>query len=271
MEWLKRSNGSTNRLMAKKVLLFTTIGKLSEESQAHVNASFSTWKQYGFDVVVFGEEFHKDLCNEFGFTLDTEYERSEFGLPLVRSLFLRSLDYKGYDLYCYLNSDIIFNKDPKQYLDQIEFENFVAVGQRLDVWDYPDTTKQELHNPGGIDYWFFTPQFRDWSDMPDFTIARGRFDHWIMGACLETNHPVVDLTEVFIPIHPEPKVRVTANWGKLYADNNPKLAYQIFRNSYMFARARKHGQTDMSTHIMTTQGLTLRKNKPVNEFGKIFV
>ena len=257
--------------MAKSVLLFTTIGKLSDESKIHVDASFNTWKQYGFDVVVFGENFHQDLCNKFGFSLQTDYERTEFGLPLVRSLFENALEYEGYDLYCYVNSDIIFNKNPRQYLDKIDFENFVAVGQRLDVWDYPNITKQEIHNPGGIDYWFFTPGFRKWDDMPDFTIARGRFDHWIMGACLETEHPVVDLTEVFLPIHPEPKVRITANWAQLYADNNPKLAYQIFRNSSMFSRAQKHGQTNMSTHIMTDDGLVMRKIKPANEFGKIFV
>ena len=57
--------------MDKKILLFTTIGKLSDESQAHVNASFKSWKDYGLDILAFGETFHKDLCNEFDAILDT--------------------------------------------------------------------------------------------------------------------------------------------------------------------------------------------------------
>lgn len=257
--------------MGKKVLLFTTIGKLSEESKVHVNDSFSTWKQYGFDVLVFGEEFHKDLCKEFGFTLDLEYEKSEFNIPLVRGLFEKALTYKGYDLFCYLNSDIIFGTDPSPFLDSITFDNFMAVGQRMDVWDYPNTSRSELHNPGGIDYFFFTPNFRDWSDMPDFSIARGRFDHWLMGASLEAGYPTIDLTEVFVPTHPEPKHRVHAEWWRHYAEDNSKLGYQIFRNAILFTEAAKHGQTNMTSHIMTSDGLTIRKHRPANEFGKIFV
>ena len=256
--------------MDKKIVLFTTIGKLSDEAKIHVNDSFTSWKEFGFDVVVFGEDFHDTLCDRFGFILDTDYEKSEFNIPLVRGLFEKALTYKGYDLYCYLNSDIIFKTNPKPYLNQIKFKNFMAVGQRLDVWNYPNITKSEIHNPGGIDYFFFTPEFREWSDMPDFSIARGRFDHWLMGVSLESGHPIVDLTEVFLPIHPEPEKRITAKWWDLYAEGNSKLAYQIYRNAIWFTKARKHGQTDMTPFVMTQDGLVERKHIPQNEFGKQF-
>jgi len=55
--------------MGKKIALFTTIGKLSEESIVHVNASFSSWSKYGFDVIVFGEDFHEEICKEYNFIL----------------------------------------------------------------------------------------------------------------------------------------------------------------------------------------------------------
>jgi len=256
--------------MSKKTVLFTTIGKLSDESKVHVNASFTSWKKFGYDVIVFGEEFHKELCDEFGFILDTDYERSEFNIPIVRGLFEKALSYKEYEVLCYLNSDIIFNASPREYIDQIDYKDFMAVGQRLDVYDYPNISKSELHNPGGIDYFFFTRNFRDWSDMPDFSIARGRFDHWLMGASLEINKPVVDLTKVFIPIHPEPKKRVTAEWWTLYNDLNYKLAYQIFRNTYYYGIAQKHGQTDMTPLMMTDKGLINREEIPKNEYGRQF-
>ena len=113
--------------MGKKILLFTTIGKLSEESQAHVNASFQSWKDYGLDILVFGETFHKKLCSKFDAILDTSVEKSEFGIPLVRSLFVKALQYEGYDLYCYINSDIIFNKDPKPLLELIDYKSFISL------------------------------------------------------------------------------------------------------------------------------------------------
>lgn len=73
--------------MGKKTLLFTTIGKLNEETYKNSTDAFESWG--GFDVVVFGEDFdqHKEICDKYGFTLDTDYERTEFGLPIVRSLF----------------------------------------------------------------------------------------------------------------------------------------------------------------------------------------
>lgn len=256
--------------MDRKIVLFTTIGKLSEESKLHVNDSFTSWKEYGFDVIVFGEDFHVDLCESFGFILDTEYDRTEFGLPLVRGLFEKALDYKGYDLYCYVNSDIIFNTNPRPFIDQIQFKNFMAVGQRLDVWGYPNIIKSEIHNPGGIDYFFFTPEFRDWSDMPDFSVARGRFDHWLMGASLESGHPLVDLTEVFLPTHPEPIQRKPGDPATLYNNGNYKLAYQVFRNMTLFLEEKKHGQTDMTPFVMTHDGLVERVHIPKNEFGKQF-
>ena len=74
--------------MGKKIALFTTIGKLSDESKVHVHASFSSWSSYGFDVIVFGEDFHEEICNEYGFILDTDYERSEFNVPLMRGLLM---------------------------------------------------------------------------------------------------------------------------------------------------------------------------------------
>lgn len=256
--------------MAKKIVLFTTIGKLSDESKVHVQASFSSWSKYGFDVIVFGEDFHKELCSEFGFTLDTDYERSEFNVPLMRGLFTKAQTYTGYDVLCYLNSDIIFNTSPREYIDEISFNEFMAVGQRLDVWDYPNISKEELHLPGGIDYFFFTPNFIDWSSMPDFSVARGRFDHWIMGTALGLNKPVIDLTQVFIPIHPEPKNRVTGEWWTLYNQGNSRLGYQIMRNNWWYQKEKIHGQTDMTPFVMTDNGLINRITIPKNEYGRQF-
>jgi len=93
----------------------------------------------------------------------------------------------------------------------------------------------------------------------------------LMGAALETNYPTVDLTEVFVPIHPEPRVRITAKWWDLYSEGNSKLAYQILRNYAWFKQDRKHGQTNMTSHFLTPTDIKIRKNKPANEFGKIFI
>ena len=111
--------------MNKKVLLFTTIGKLNDETSRFVTAAFSSWKKWGFDVVVFGEDFHKDLCDQYGFTLNLNYEKSEFGIPIVRSLFLEAQKYEGYDLYSFINSDIIFHKNLFPIINSINIKDFM--------------------------------------------------------------------------------------------------------------------------------------------------
>jgi hypothetical protein len=114
--------------MGKKILLFTTIGKLNDETHRYVTAAFSSWKKWGFDVVVFGENFHKDLCSQYNFKLNLKYEKSEFNIPLVRSLFLKAQKYKNYDLYCFINSDIIFHQNPTSIINSIDLKDFMVVG-----------------------------------------------------------------------------------------------------------------------------------------------
>lgn len=272
--------------MNKKVLLFTTVGKLNDETSRFVTAAFSSWKKWGFDVVVFGEDFHKDLCDQYGFTLNLNYEKSEFGLPIVRSLFLEAQKYEGYNLYSFINSDIIFHKNLFPIINSINLKDFMVVGQRMDIFDLPDINylkedykeisskisplKTFLHNPGGIDYFCFTPGFWDLSTMPDFSIARGRFDHWLMGKALtQGKGPVIDLSKTFLPYHPEPKNRVTGDYAKLYGKGEFKLAYQILRNNVLYSHSGLHGQVDMAPFYMTLTNIKKRTNIPKNEFGKI--
>lgn len=255
--------------MKRKTLLFTTIGKLSSESKTNVKRAFSSWKKHNYDVIVFGENQHKELCNEYAFNLVLDYERNEFGLPLVKSLFHEIKKVTGYDVYCYINSDITFTKSPQFFIDNIEETNFLLVGQRLDV--FPDG-RREIHNPGGIDYFFYTPDF--WNveeDAPDFSIARGRFDHWLMGyAYTKGNGIVVDLSKDWLPLHYEPKDRTTGDFVKLFNIGNSKLAYQILRNSYYFGKERLHGQTNMAKYYFENNILKTRVNTVKNEFGELF-
>jgi hypothetical protein len=155
----------------------------------------------------------------------------------------------------------------------------------MDIWDLPPINylkedieeisskisplKTFLHNPGGIDYFCFTPDFWDLSTMPDFSIARGRFDHWLMGKALtQGKGPVIDLSNVFLPLHPEPKNRVIGDYSVLYHEGNIKLGYQILRNNIYFQYSKLHGQVDMAPLILTSAGIKKRINIPKNEFGK---
>lgn len=279
--------------MDKRILLFTTIGKIEGETKKFITASFSSWQRQGVDVVVFGEKYHNDLCAEYGFTLDLDYKKDEFGLPIVRSLFQASQRYVGYDVYCYTNADIIFHSDLRASLNAIPFESYLAVGQRIDIHqlpviDYRTQThesisnmiaecRQELHNAGGIDYYAFTPQFWLLDNMPSFSIARGRFDHWLMGYALTKGvGPVVDITKTFTIYQPEPEERScgTGDPAEAYNNDNPRLGYQLFRNILMYTYAGLHGQTDMAPYYLVFREespIVIKRTEeeiPANEFNQ---
>ena len=210
--------------MSKKILFFTTSGPIdSQEKVIATTAAFSSWKKWGFDVVLFGEDYHKDLCEEYDFILNTDVEKEE-GLPLIKSIFEQGLAYEGYDCYCYINTDIILLENIQRYIDAIQEDNFCAVGQRIDVWDLPPINfltesyndilkkiyplKKELHQHVGIDYFCFTPGFWDPKDFPRFRIARSTFDNWLINhGITQGQGKMIDLSHTFQPLQLEPNSR----------------------------------------------------------------
>ena len=65
--------------MDRRVLLFTTLGRPNQESERFITASFSSWKKYGFDVMVFGDSDILDITKKWGFNLNLNAEKNEFG------------------------------------------------------------------------------------------------------------------------------------------------------------------------------------------------
>jgi hypothetical protein len=238
--------------MDKKILLFCSSGPIdSEEKKLTTTAAFTSWKRFNFDVLFLGEEYHKELCDEYGFILDTQVEKDR-GLPIIRNIFQKALSYPGYDYYCYINTDIILLEDINEFLNVIKKteEEFCVVGQRINVYDLPPINfskhsydnilsiiyllKKELYQHTGIDYFCFTPNFWDVNQIPDFRIARGFFDNWLINyGITEGNGKMIDLSYVFQPIHPEPNVRPKVE-GQLLQDviqnriigNSDKIRFQ---------------------------------------------
>ena len=106
--------------------------------------------------------------------------------------------------------------------------------------------------------------------MPEFSIARGRFDHYLMGyAMTKGNGPVIDLTKDWVPIHPEPRERLHGDPAILYSQGHAKLAYQIFRNSIHYQHSGLHAQIDMTKFYFRGGEIEERENTIKNEAGII--
>ena len=230
----------------KKIIFFTTsIEPKNEESKTILDASFSSWKKLGIEVLIYCEQDYHSIAKKYGFKIVSDFKKDNFGLPIVKSLFNETHKNYNRDFYVYLNSDIIIEEKFLDIIKQIDLDEFMLLGRRKDVYGVPKVDfinhskkeihlklkkhKTEVHNELGIDYFGYTNGFWDLSKMPKFRIARARFDHWLTGFALSQQKPVIDISKVYQPIHFEPNDRLEINWISLLMKSKIKF-YQFLLN-----------------------------------------
>jgi hypothetical protein len=181
--------------------------------------AIQSWLRMGNDVevILVGEEDGlAEVAAEYGVKHLPDVTRSEWGTPLVSSIFNLARNASDSPLLCYVNADILllpsFIDTAHKVTDQTE--NFLVVGQR---WDFEVTdlldfssswdarvwaqaqTRGSLHTPSGSDYFIFPRQI--FSDMPPFAIGRAGWDNWMIYQARKNHWPVIDATHDLMIIH----------------------------------------------------------------------
>lgn len=158
------------------------------------------------EILLFGEQtdsIAQDLCRDLGINFIYEYRRSEMsGIPFVNDLFSRTENFCESDFYCYTNCDMIYLQD---FVDTVNFFNELKTdkkkfmcGARWDtneikqILDFQSLTSAEIkemtrigerHSSFGIDYFIF--QKNTFMNMPDFMMARAKFDNFILSHAID--------------------------------------------------------------------------------------
>ncbi len=169
------------------------------------------------EVILMGnEEGTADVCKEFGIRHIPGLELSEYGTPLVNSIFQNAQDAASHPVMCYVNSDIIFMSDLMGAIQLVTMQNasFLLVGCRWDIWivehlsfipewenNLKDLVKRDgkLHGPNGIDYFIFPKGF--FMEILPFVIGRLAWDWWLIWYARSRKAPVVDSTPINVVIH----------------------------------------------------------------------
>ena len=168
------------------------------------------------EVILFGdEEGMAEVATEFGIRHVADIECSEYGTPLVSSMFSIAQDIATYQLMCYVNADIILMNDFLPAISQIKVPSFLLIGRRWDIdlekpldfsspgWEAQ--LRQHLaeagrrHGSSGLDY-FVSPRGL-YDDIPPFAIGRPGWDNWMVYQARSLKVPVIDATEVITAIH----------------------------------------------------------------------
>ena len=86
------------------------------------------------DIILLGDDAGTaETAAELGVRHEPFIERSEYGTPLISSIYSTGQRLARYDLVCHVNADIILMSDFLEAIQRIKEERFLIVGQRWDL------------------------------------------------------------------------------------------------------------------------------------------
>jgi hypothetical protein len=168
------------------------------------------------EVILYGDS---DGIEEAGVDLGVRVQKqigsAPSGIPYFGSIVQHAAEHGKYDLQVYLNCDILLT-GIQPALKQIEFDQFLLIGQRIDLgedvfvdlaqddWterlnDLAGAGKIKLHYPTGIDYFGFRRGM--WKDLPTIIIGRCGYDNALIAYCMRNRIPIVDGTFSVTALH----------------------------------------------------------------------
>lgn len=156
-----------------------------------------------------------EICDRFVCRHHIDLRVNAWGTPLVSDAFRLGQELAEGTVVCYVNSDVILMQPFIEALDLVrqQKEQFLMLSQRWD-WHKPHTieftpgwqmrtmdaakSNGHLHNPFGIDAFFFTRGVFD--EMPPFAFFYA-WDNWLILDALRRNVPIVDVSQHVMLIH----------------------------------------------------------------------
>ncbi len=184
--------------------------------------AIGSWAQLNpaVDVLLFGDEDGiAEYAAEIGVAHIREIETNSLGTPLVSSAFHQAHLASTSPTIVYCNADVILDKSFvsafEKMSSQQQFENWLAIGQRIDLKvdrqiDFNDSSQTawldshcEQHGQKSTavckEYFGFSRGLL--ATIPPFAVGRGNWDNWVVANTKSRNIPVVDLSHHIKAVH----------------------------------------------------------------------
>jgi SAM-dependent methyltransferase len=207
--------------MTASFTFFTTCKPFEREFADIQWNALRSWKEAypGCEVIVFGNEPGvSECCRELSFKQIPEVQRSEYGTPLLNSLFEQIEQETTSDILVFINADIMLTQGliPAVETARRQFEKFLLIARRWNVelktaWDFTGSewesrlrefaySRGSLEPPyGGIDIFAYSRGI--WEQLPPFAVGRTRWDSALIYQARRRGIPVIDATEILPVIH----------------------------------------------------------------------
>ncbi len=193
------------------------------------NAIKSWKKMKNCEIILMGNDSGvREFCTNNQIKHIPDIKSNKYGTPLISSIFKTAMQEADSDIMAYVNSDIILLDSFSKSISQINFKNYLLIGQRWDLdivkpinFDNDNyKTKLEkkikeqgvLHPKTGIDYFVFPKTV--FKKIPDFAIGRTSWDNWLVYNARLNKYPVINGTQSIDIIHQN------HDYGKFVSNKN---------------------------------------------------
>jgi hypothetical protein len=208
------------------ITLFTSTKPFEGQAALTQRNTIACWRRLApeCEVLLIGEERGSAAAaRECGARLIPGVERSEFGTPLLRSLFAVAEAHASHSLLLYANADILFTNRLTRAAGLLSSRRkpFLMFGRRWDTefsgpfdfsaadWDQRLEAHAREHGHAAIksalDYFMFTKGA--WggaaglAEFPPIVIGRPAWDNWIVFWALAHRMDVINSTDFVLAVH----------------------------------------------------------------------
>lgn len=177
-----------------------------------------SWMQLpDVEVLLIGAEAGlAQVANEYHLLHLPQVTCSQWGTPLISSIFELARQHSSSQVLAFTNADMIYFPDLLASMRQVSDQEkaFLVIGQRWDIdIDQPldfqhgwqkrlqaqVRQRGKLHPPAGSDYFIFPRQ--SFTHIPDFSIGRAGWDNWMIYHGVQQGWPVIDATASIVAVH----------------------------------------------------------------------
>ena len=199
--------------------IFTTPKSFIGHNKTIQDNAIKSWKKLvpECEVILLGKDFGTaEAARQFGCKYIPDVKCSEYGTPLISSLFYEAEKAASNTILCYVNSDIILTNGLMEAIKLLqERRNFLLIGQRYDVditeplnfdgihWSEDlvafASSRGKLHATLGIDYFIFPKS--QCKKMPPLTVGRAGWDNWMIQHARRRFISILDGTKMIVALH----------------------------------------------------------------------
>lgn len=234
--------------------------------------AISSWKELdpNLQVILFGDEYGiEETAKDLHVEHVPHIRCTEYGTPRVDELFSQALQRSELSLLCFINCDIILQRDFIRAARILSARDGLALMlgecEELEIDELVDFKCSEWdtrlaacpagthgsRGPFAMDYLLFTRGLFD--QLPPFAVGRARYDNWLVWQALQSGAEVIDATGCVEAIHQAhhyahiPGGFRGTRWG-IEARHNKRLS------GFWLSYVRIYGLFD-ATHRLTTRGI----------------